>query len=459
MAKYHINPETGVPGICKADPSKPGSRGCRFGSSDDEHYGSKEEAARAYEARMDGDTDGLSGQTSKAVTEARIDKLQGELIRPENSAIDFDIVEKELSWIREWHEDWTDDDRHNLAILERMAALTSKEDWTAQDEKEAEGLLKKLKPAVERPYIRTPGGIGYSTADPSARDYMARDKNLNTLTENLLRRRRMDELQVEPVDGEEDNPRLMGLRAAQEDALRRFNHSQWNVDHGTSSLGAVEPHLQEAISRVTRGDSWHELAESTDHRSLLSERERIFATLHPDAPGSLHDNQLYLSTVYPVNELKAEMDRVGIDGVSVSSLDNGREQGNVYTVMTPDGGTRSFSVYEHRNSDSIIINGKDNWNGDGLPYATDSKNGFYAEFAPEDRQRSAQALTFYMMQAQSGTLESDEELTAKATRRDWNAILDRSIPGFKAWRQEKITDSYIAPEQENEEDILKRLDF
>ena len=43
MAKYHLNPETGNPGICKA------TKRCRFEGLTD-HYGSKEEAQAAYEA-------------------------------------------------------------------------------------------------------------------------------------------------------------------------------------------------------------------------------------------------------------------------------------------------------------------------------------------------------------------------------------------------------------------------
>lgn len=46
--KFHINTETGNPNKCVA---KPGN--CRFGS-DDEHYGTKEDARAAYEAKMTG---------------------------------------------------------------------------------------------------------------------------------------------------------------------------------------------------------------------------------------------------------------------------------------------------------------------------------------------------------------------------------------------------------------------
>jgi len=54
MAKYHINPATGNPGVCRVDRSKPSApvRGCPFGD-DDKHYGSAEEARTAYEASME----------------------------------------------------------------------------------------------------------------------------------------------------------------------------------------------------------------------------------------------------------------------------------------------------------------------------------------------------------------------------------------------------------------------
>lgn len=44
--KYHINPETGKPGVCRAKIK------CRFNVLDEEHYSSKEDAARAYEKQQ-----------------------------------------------------------------------------------------------------------------------------------------------------------------------------------------------------------------------------------------------------------------------------------------------------------------------------------------------------------------------------------------------------------------------
>lgn len=63
------------------------------------------------------------------------------------------------------------------------------------------------------------------------------------------------------------------------------------------------------------------------------------------------------------------------------------------------------------------------------------------------------------MQAQQGELKDDETSVRNAPHRDWNAILDASIPGFKQWRQSSVTDTYIAPTDENDDDVLNRLDF
>jgi len=48
MVSYHINPETGNPGICKTTPER-----CRFRDSKPEHYDTKEEARVAYEASQE----------------------------------------------------------------------------------------------------------------------------------------------------------------------------------------------------------------------------------------------------------------------------------------------------------------------------------------------------------------------------------------------------------------------
>lgn len=430
--KYHINPKTGNAGKCIA------KRFCPFGDLVDDHYTSRESANSAFEAKQ---------QVFKVSGKDILKNLKKRVIRKQD--LDYDTITHELDYIHTWEKPWTAEEESNMEIVNQISSIVEREPFTEEDELEARGLIGSM-----RPYIRVPRRGGWSSDDTSWR---ARDKMIDSLANSLVIRRLADDFTHKPAEPE-DNPRLLGLQAAQDLALKNFNHPDSDFYNGPY-LGAVEPHFQEAIARVKRGDAPapESLLGGADQRSLFPDSERIFNTLHPES--EIYDQKMYLAAVYPVNELKEEMDRAGLDNVSVSSLVNGREWGNVYTVIQPDGKTRSFSVYEHRNTDSIIINGSENWNGEGLPYAGEKKSQFFAEFGPDDRKRSAQALTFYMMQAQSGTLEQDSELVAKASHRDWNAILDKSIPGFKAWRQSKITDTYIAPQDESEEDILHRLSF
>ena len=123
--------------------------------------------------------------------------------------------------------------------------------------------------------------------------------------------------------------------------------------------------------------------------------------------------------------------------VKVATFDNCRENGLVYSVMGPDDALRSFSVYEHRNTDSIIINGCTDWDGEGLPYAADSKHGFFAEFACHSYQQAADALSFYIVEAARGELANDQVLVATAEHRDWLAILSERIHGFADWANER----------------------
>lgn len=63
MAKYHVNPETGTPGVCQA------KKQCRFGG-DSEHYASPEAARESYEKKMNGaEGQGLSKAVSKQSVE------------------------------------------------------------------------------------------------------------------------------------------------------------------------------------------------------------------------------------------------------------------------------------------------------------------------------------------------------------------------------------------------------
>ena len=59
MAKYHTNPKTGNPGICRAE------KNCPFGD-EAHHYSSREEAAQAYEKTMKGKSAGSKNSYLRA---------------------------------------------------------------------------------------------------------------------------------------------------------------------------------------------------------------------------------------------------------------------------------------------------------------------------------------------------------------------------------------------------------
>ena len=172
----------------------------------------------------------------------------------------------------------------------------------------------------------------------------------------------------------------------------------------------------------------------------------------------LDDQQLYLTAVFPQKELNDKLEQYGVDNVFVSEFHNGREWGNVYTVMTPDGNTMSFSVYEHRNSDSIIINGKNNWDGEELPYTADNKHQYFGEYSYRDYEQAADSLAMHLKDAQNGELPSEKYLRDNAPRIDWVNRLSERIPSFKRWYKEYYPEQAEQYEKDNN-DPLAQLDF
>jgi len=81
--------------------------------------------------------------------------------------------------------------------------------------------------------------------------------------------------------------------------------------------------------------------------------------------------------------------------VSVACFTNCRECGLTFTVYThPHFSQTTYCVYEHRNSDEIIVNHKEDWcgmNGD-LPYMADSKYKYDASFSYNEYEKCAQFL-------------------------------------------------------------------
>jgi hypothetical protein len=94
-----------------------------------------------------------------------------------------------------------------------------------------------------------------------------------------------------------------------------------------------------------------------------------------------------------LEELK-KIPQMHLVNVSVKTFINGRECGFTYMMFN---GINAFTwcTYEHRNSDSIIINGCEGYkdNAGDLPYATDSKWDYIATFSPGQYKEAAKKLS------------------------------------------------------------------
>ena len=263
-------------------------------------------------------------------------------------------------------------------------------------------------------------------------------EKLEYVTEKALAKEILSGVGRPEVPNTGRNERVLGLETASKAVVDDYNYSE-SEEKNTEFEEDVKDILDYSIDRVKSGKFRDEefaellrdysLGERTgDFINSYPDHEKLTALLAPDGPN--FNQQLYLSTVFPNKELKDEMDRLDITGVSASPVFNCRENGIAYTTLTPTGDTRTFVVYEHRNSDSIIVNGKENWDGEGLPYAGDDKHTYFAEFPPEEFGVLADTLSFFLKSAQDGSLPDDESLAKSATHRDWLSIYRKQIPSF-----------------------------
>lgn len=419
--RFHINPQTGNPGVCRAKYS------CRFGGSE-EHFDSKVEAREDYEMRM----------SAPEINEVKaVRDLKSEIVLPETT--DWNQVDFRLKAIQDWPGGWTVKEKENLASVLKLNAVLSKENMTDADWETAHKLLSHMNPQTNK----SPSAYGKDDA------YLRRDANLIRLAEDLMNRKRAYDYPESTAPKREKFDAIIGLAEAQKAAVISSNvHERYKDEPYITIHKDAEKYLDRALDRIAAGEKYEtveQVGSGTVNNSLLPERDRLFrliANANTD-DANTYNNQLYLATAFPERELKDAIKRAGLENITVSHFANGREDGLAYTVMTPDGGSRTFSVYEHRNSDSIIINGKANWKHGDLPYSADSKNQFFAEFAPDDKKQAADALVFFMKDAQRGDIDNDADLASKVERRDWRSILSESIPGYGEWVDKTFPDNEI----------------
>lgn len=402
--KFHVNPETGRTGICRAT-----THGCRFDLSNSEHYNSREEAAQGYENKM---------EAASMNVRRNMEILEKELVNPEvASRSSFDLMSFYFKNIKNNEDEkLSQEQRENFYTAVRIQKLMNGK-LTDENKAKIEDALSRLHKPHASARFDSMSQISYK------------------LPYSMYIKKIAEELPVRKAP-EREKSEIIGLNDAQKEIVKMANGEYF--DYGEEYIciyNDVSKDTDNTINRIIAGEKYPALSEYEEN-SLIPERDRLIRILsNPDNPD--YNNQLYMGTVFPDKELKESFKKHNVTGVSVSPFYNSREYGLAYTVMEPNGNTRTFSVYEHRNTDSIIINGRTNWDPSSeLPYAADSKNEFFAEFAYDDREQVADALAFYAKSAQNGDLPDDETLVRSASKRDWRAILSEKIPGFKTWADE-----------------------
>lgn len=251
-----------------------------------------------------------------------------------------------------------------------------------------------------------------------------------------------------------DSSRFIGFAEAQREALAYYAGERYDESYMMSFDGPVSQYTDEFAARLLAGEkSAYEDELYQRNFRQMSPKEKAFSAATREESGSRQPMDLLLA--FPDRDLAPVLERLGVEQVSVTPLKNTREVGLVYTVMTPSGSTRSFSVYEHRNTDAAVISGEENWDPEAKPYGpyataadgTDSKWNMFAEFSVyAPKKQVAESLGYLLKSAQSGTLESDQELIAKAEKLDWGAILSEQIPAFGEWLGEKKKAKYESQE-------------
>lgn len=273
---------------------------------------------------------------------------------------------------------------------------------------------------------------------PKTEDGSSRLGTLQYLTEDMVIEKILADVGEPAVKKTGRNGRIAGLSQATKGVVDDYNYSEMfetNYEFKKDPEEFLDYSIDRARAGVNREKELAALVGSYGfddgvgrHLDEYPDHEKLTSLLSLN--GANFNQQLYLSTVFPHNELKDEMDRLDITGVSATPVLNGRENGIAYTALTPEGNTRTFFVYEHRNTDSIIVNGKENWDGDGLPYAGDDSHTYFAEFSPNEFGVVADTLSFYLKSAQEGTLPSDQSLTQSVNRRDWLSVYRRRVPAL-----------------------------
>ena len=297
---------------------------------------------------------------------------------------------------REFDQQWYDDAETVSAMLD---IVNQDKDLDDQDRKELEKLQRHL-----HPFQWKRGGIGFSTNDYRLKGnergplHQMANLTLKQADATFLSEEELAEKRAETV---ERTPRLIGTDKAFKELFEGENNlpddSLLENLYGTETdqyLDAATNFFMELDDEAFESvvDEYYDKADS-------------FLDPYDKAVSVLCNQNFYLSSVFPEKHLASELENMGVENVRVDDFHNGREFGNVYTVDCPNGETASYCVFEYRSGDSIMLNGKKNWDGEELPYS--ETLGFpsysYGEFSS-----TAHDLAKYLKDAQDGKLDDVE---------------------------------------------------
>lgn len=120
---------------------------------------------------------------------------------------------------------------------------------------------------------------------------------------------------------------------------------------------------------------------------------------------SLSENE-YLALIIPLLVNKMLSYRLEGKRLTIGTFDNCREYGLTYKI---EGAAQSlvFCIYEHRNSDSICINGcyEKEIKPYG-PYNGDDKWGYFASYPYQHYTEAAKRLADFLVQSVNGTFDT-----------------------------------------------------
>lgn len=417
---------------------------CKFYKEDNEHYGSKEEAKVAYEKIQHKEMMLKSHMDNSKINENNaldhLDKIKDSLSGDLGENRSFNVYDYSINKIRELV---SDKKMTKYVLIDRVkkidyiAKITNNSPFsveTLNDLKEIHsGLVNK-----NRFYGSNERDVAADLAETVIKQWAY---NNNKFDYSTLPQR-------EQVSG------LIGL-----DEAIYENHKYEEVTYYRGRHEGDEPINKDILNDVINyGVANDDLSvnipgydnDEYSNKYVMNSRDHLRSEIYSN-------NSHYMRTIFPHKDLKRKLEELNIENVSVSPLNNGREVGLIYTTLTPTGETRSFAVYEHRNSDGVVINGKTNLKPDELPYVADTAHTFLAEYDAEDRTQVADTLAYFLKSSQKGTLENDVYLANNAPRIDWGARLSQQIPGFKDFAEKQ--GFQINDKKKNDDEILNDLDF